>query len=86
MKNKRRKAYQCKLNKEIKMVNKGIESDSLWKGRFKFFQRESNYENFEDNSGGILYATIRGYDKKTGYYKDFRILLLNALFLWHSLN
>ena len=71
MKNKLRKQYQRKFNKVVRKVNSGLANDSLWKGRFVFRQTDASFEEFEDHSGGILYVRIRGYDKSTGFYKDF---------------
>ena len=34
MKFKQRKKYQRFLNKQIKDLNKSVEADKLWKGRF----------------------------------------------------
>lgn len=73
MRDKLRKKYQHKLNKLIRELNKEIENDSLWNGRFVFHIINSNFERFEDGSGGLLYAIIRGYDKKTKYYKDYSL-------------
>lgn len=67
---KLRKVYQRKFNKLVRDLNKNIEEDNLWKGRFVFRQTNASFYNFADGSGGILYVTIRGVDKKTGYYKD----------------
>ena len=71
--NKARKYLQRKLNKEIRLINKNIAEDPVWKGRFIFRQTNAKFLSYEDGSGGILTVTIRGVDKKTGYYKD-RIL------------
>lgn len=70
---KLRKKYQHKLNKLIKEVNKAIENDSLWNGRFIFHIMDSVFERFKDSSGGMLYVVIRGYDKKTKFYKDYTL-------------
>ena len=69
---KLRKAYQRKLNQQIRAMNKNIANDILWMGRFEFRQKEASFEEFSDGSGGILVVILRGYDKVTGYYKDFR--------------
>ena len=71
MRDKLRKEYQHKLNKLIKEVNKTIENDSLWNGRFVFHIMVTDFERFSDNSGGMLYTIIRGYDKKSKMYKDY---------------
>lgn len=73
MRDKLRKKYQHKLNKLIKEMNKTIENDSLWNGRFIFHIMASHFERFKDGSGGLLYVAIRGYDKKDGYYKDYTL-------------
>ncbi|MBO7696741.1 MAG: hypothetical protein J6T10_29280 [Methanobrevibacter sp.] len=71
MRDKLRKKYQLNANKLVKEVNKAIEADFLWRGRFVFHIMDSNFERFKDGSGGILYVILRGYDKKTNYYKDY---------------
>lgn len=73
MKNRMRKQYQRQLNKKIKMLNKSIENDPLWLGRFYAYQVDCRWCRFQDNSGGILIAFIRMVDKKTGKYKDYRL-------------
>lgn len=71
MKDKMRKRYQSSLNKKIRELNKAIEEDNLWLGRFIARQTDAYWEKFSDSSGGILRVVIRMYDKKTGFYKDF---------------
>ena len=66
MKDKLRKGYQRKLNHLIKTVNKELECDDLFNGRFVFHIMTTELEKFEDKSGGMLHCIIRGYDKKTG--------------------
>lgn len=73
MKDKMRKQYQREFNKRIRALNKNITEDNLWRGRFVFLQKDAHWWKFSDNSGGELIVFVRGYDKKTGYYKDFRI-------------
>ena len=48
MKYKMRKAYQRKLNKCIRALNKNIENDDLWRGRFVFLQMRTDWYEFED--------------------------------------
>ena len=86
-----RKSYQRKLNKLIRQVNDNIANDDLWQGRFVFRQINVAFERFFDNSGGVLYSLIRGYDKKTGYYKDTWIQYapyfdFNGYHLWEMAN
>lgn len=73
MARKMRKTYQRKLNKLIRTLNQNIAEDNLWRGRFYFFQKDANWEEYSDGSGGVLNAFIRAYDKATGYYKDYQL-------------
>lgn len=67
---KQRKKAQRKMNHRVRMLNKNIQEDNLWKGRFEVRQKDSIWSEFSDGSGGELYVNLRFYDKKTGYYKD----------------
>ena len=71
MRDKLRKRYQHKINKLVKDLNKSIEEDNLWNGRFVFHIIDTDFERFSDGSGGMLYVVIRGYDKKTDFYRDY---------------
>lgn len=68
-----RRDYQRKLTKKLREVNKSIEEDNLWRGRFVVRQKGSDFENFDDKSGGLLHTILRVIDKKTGYYHDYRL-------------
>lgn len=70
---KLRKKYQRKLNKLIKDMNKNIENDELWRGRFYGRQVQYHWYTYEDGSGGCLTAIIRFTDKKTGKTQDVPI-------------
>lgn len=75
MRNKMRKKYQRNLNKKIKEVNKSLEDDDLWLGRFVIKQTNANFIKFSDNSGGWLLVELTIYDKKTNisqiYYVEY---------------
>ena len=73
MRDKVRKRYQRKLKQKLRIINKNIEQDDLWLGRFILFQKEAEMERFPDGSGAILYVVLRAYDKKTHYYYDFNL-------------
>ncbi len=62
---KNRKVHQRELNKAIRKVNKAVEKDPLWKGRFYIRQLSADFCIYKDESGGTLYATIAFYDKMT---------------------
>lgn len=70
MRDKMWKKYQSKLNKKIKILNKDIAEDNLWRGRFIFRQIEAGWERF-DNKSGLLRVVIRAYDKKTKLFRDY---------------
>lgn len=91
MRDKLRKRYQHKINRLVKDLNKSIEEDSLWNGRFVFHIINTDFERFSDGSGGMLYVVIRGYDKKTNFYKDYSMdyapyLKLSKSTLWGMAN
>lgn len=67
------KKYQRQFTNLIHQYNKAIDKDDLWLGRFHMLQVRSRWEYFEDNSGGMLHAVIRCFDKKTRQYKDYCI-------------
>ena len=69
--NRMRKTYQRKFNHKIRQLNKSIEQDKLWRGRFVFLQKNCRWWGFEDSSGGQLSVCVRAYDKKTSYYHDY---------------
>jgi hypothetical protein len=66
MKSHNRKNHQRWLNRYCRMVNKTIENDDLWLGRFYISQNRTRMEWFEDGSGGLIYAEIVMHDRKTG--------------------
>lgn len=73
MRDKMRKKYQSGLRHLIKDLNKNIENDTLWNGRYVFHIVLTHFERFEDGSGGLLYAVVRGYDKADGYFSDYMV-------------
>lgn len=66
---KMRKKAQHTINKNIRVINKSIENDNLWRGRFVMRQVNARWSAFEDGSGGELFATILIIDKRTGQTK-----------------
>lgn len=66
-------------------VSHNLEKDPLWRGRFYVRRIKSDMEWFHDGSGGLLYLTIRIYDKKTHKRKDIRTDALDMqshMFFW----
>ena len=69
MKSHNRKNHQRWFNQYCRYVNKTMEDDDLWLGRFKVKQTATHMEWFEDGSGGLMYAELMMLDKKTGICK-----------------
>lgn len=65
-----RKRHQRAVNKIVRKVNKAIEEDPLWRGRFVIRQIQSRFHHYEDGSGSTLWVLLRFYDKKTGITMD----------------
>lgn len=59
-----------KVNKIIRDINKELEEDELWKGRFVLRQIEKQVFRYSDLSGWYLTYKYRIYDKKTGYIAE----------------
>ena len=87
MRNKNRKKAQKIINKCVRAFNKNLLEDSLWRGRFFVHQVKSEWREFNDKSGGILWCWIEIRDKKTGLYQGFAIDNYNTEWkLWISGN
>lgn len=70
MRSHNRKNHQRWFNQYCRYINKTIENDDLWLGRFCVKQVRSDIHWFEDNSGGMMAAEILMRDKKTGITKS----------------
>ena len=62
----KRKRHQRQVNKVFRALNKSIEKDELWQGRFVARQRASYFIQHEDKSGYYLIVVYDFLDKKTG--------------------
>lgn len=66
-----RKKYQRRINQYVRAMNKNIENDDLWRGRF--YVRQVGFPEFhiyDDRSGADLFIHLRCYDRLTGEYTD----------------
>lgn len=61
-----RRKHQRWFNRYCRYINKNLEADDLWLGRFYVTQDASEMEWFEDGSGGSMRALITMHDHKTG--------------------
>lgn len=62
----KRKIYQRRMNKIVRIANKAIEKDWLWNGRFYVRQAGAWFTPYSDNSGASFEAIYVLYDRKTG--------------------
>lgn len=69
MKSRKRKNHQRWFNQYCHYINKTIENDPLWLGRFCVKQVRTKMYWFEDGSGGLMSAEILMIDKKTNIAK-----------------
>ena len=75
-----RKKHQRKINKQVRLVNKLIEEDSLWRGRFVIRQKAYYFGHYEDKSGWYMYNTLEFRDKKTRITKEYTESAFHWLF------
>lgn len=87
MKSHNRKNHQRWFNRYCRYVNKCIENDDLWLGRFYVSQNETRMEWFEDGSGGMMHAYLTFHDRKTGITRNkwYDGLDMDWRF-WHDFN
>ena len=87
MKSQKRRNHQRWLNRFCRRVNRVIENDELWQGRFIVRQVATEMEWFEDHSGGLLYCKLVFIDKKTGRRSYWNTNCLEAEFhMWEHMN
>lgn len=64
-----KKRHQREINRLVRQVNKSIEKDDLWHGRFCVKQVESpQWHVYEDKSGAEYFVHLKFIDKCTGRY------------------
>lgn len=63
-----RKRHQREMNRIVRKLNKQIQQDSLWQGRFVIRQIESQWIRYEDGSGTELWVKLKFIDRATGRY------------------
>lgn len=77
---KNAKVHQRRMNRAMRELNKNIENDSLWRGRFYVHQVARQRYVYEDGSGMELWVTLEFVDRKTGRTKQ----LLETVNYWTS--
>lgn len=83
------KKLQRKVNRDIKTLNRAIEEDDLWLGRFYMRQVDRRVYRYEDNSGVGMQLAFIMVDKQTGkneMYYCFSWDILKTYRPWYALN
>ena len=99
MKSHKRKNHQHWFNQYVRYINKNMEEDDRWLGRFYVTQNKTRMEWFEDGSGGIMYAYLTMHDRKTGitrnkwydgldmdwkFWRDFNQFIIEDCKVWEE--
>lgn len=77
---KNTKVHQRRMNKAMRDLNKNIEKDELWHGRFYVHQVARQRQVYEDGSGMELWVTLELVDRKTGRTRQ----MLDTVNYWTS--
>ena len=88
---KDRKRHQRAMNDIMRQINRNVENDPLWKGRFYVRQIASQWSEYEDKSGAELWVVLRFYDKKTCITKEVAETVnhwryFNGSHMWWAMN
>lgn len=87
-----RKRHQRQVNKIFRVLNKNIEKDELWQGRFVARQKASYFVQYEDKSGCYLVVVYDFLDKKTGqtsnlyHEQDYALTMFYGSKLFRQMN
>jgi hypothetical protein len=88
-----RKTHQRAINRTVRAINKQLELDGLWLGRFVVRQYEDSphWRKYEDDSGAELWVKLKFIDRATGRYyvgnhtvNEWRSF--NGLRIWRIMN
>jgi hypothetical protein len=82
MRNHKKHKLKSKINKAIRVINKNIAEDNLWKGRFVVLNRAMWMHEYEDKSGVYAVIRIAAFDKKTGKYEELMMDEYDVLGYW----
>lgn len=89
-----RKVHQRAINRLVRDMNRNLENDDLWCGRFMVRQTESpQWRRYEDGSGAELWVRLTFIDRCTGRYyvrwesvNHWRGLRATGYEIWHLMN
>lgn len=85
-----RKTYQHRINKLVRSVNKGIERDELWRGRFTIRQTEAQWVRYSSDFYD-LWVVLQFTDRLTGQTWEKSNMVSDWVFydgytLWWTMN
>ena len=83
----KRKRHQQLINKYVRAMNKNLQEDNIWRGRFEIRQIHSDFYVFEDKSGAYIISYFEIIDKFTRKARMVRIeesLFIESFFGRHS--
>ena len=86
-----RRRHQRRINQAMRIINKGIEKDELWRGRFVVRTGATEFIRYEDKSGCCLEIELLFIDKRTGFtWKTWEsvnsVCYISGSRLWHMMN
>ena len=86
-----RQVSQRRMNAAMRKLNKNIENDSLWHGRFVVRQDSAQWFTYPGENYYQLWVVLKFIDKKTGQThlaaeKVNHFLFINGSHLWHEMN
>ena len=89
-----RKVHQRAINKLVRAINRNLEQDGLWRGRFKICQVGCpQWRRYKDCSGAELWVKLKFIDRATGRYyvgartvNQWRGLHANGYEVWYIMN
>ena len=87
----KRKKLQRKFNRLMREVNRNINNDNLWRGRFYLTQIKTDYATYNDGSGEKMLVTFAAVDKKTKMFcpaimSSISLYVCNGYKLWEFMN
>jgi len=85
-----RRRHQRRINQAMRIINKGIEKDELWRGRFVVRTGATNFIR-DKESGGYLEVELLFIDKRTGFiWKTWEsvnsVCSFGGWHMWHMMN
>lgn len=85
-----RKKIQRHINKVLREMNKSIEQDSLWLGRFYCHQIDIAFFPSDDHSYTYCHVGVEFVDRKTGFSEMYAFhkedFMWNGYRVWEAMN